>query len=148
MLGRQFSVYNAACQSALAEKLGIPLADLKALELVMEFDALPTGQLAQLMGISSGGATALINRLEAAGYVQRGRHPLDRRMIVIRPVEEQCQHLSQERQWIAEAVMLMARRYDTTELETVHAFLAQCVRTLRHDTLVWLETRSAHHDDH
>lgn len=147
MLGRQFSVYNAACQSALAEKLGIPLADLKALELVMEFDALPTGQLAQLMGISSGGATALINRLEAAGYVQRGRHPLDRRMIVIRPVEERCQHLLQERQWIADAVMLMARRYDTGEMETVHAFLAQCVRTLRHDTLVWLETRSAHHDD-
>ena len=58
MLGRQFAVYNAACQAALAEKLEIPLADLKALELVMEFDALPTGQLAQLMGISSGGATA------------------------------------------------------------------------------------------
>ncbi|AYD65608.1 MarR family transcriptional regulator [Achromobacter sp. LC458] len=146
MLGRQFSVYNAACQSALADKLGIPLADLKALELVMEFDALPTGQLAQLMGISSGGATALINRLEAAGYVQRGRHPLDRRMIVIRPVEEQCQHLAQERQWVADAVMLMARRYDTTELETVHAFLAQCVRALRHDTLVWLETPTSHHE--
>ncbi|MGV2866633.1 MarR family winged helix-turn-helix transcriptional regulator [Achromobacter sp. ESBL13] len=146
MLGRQFSVYNAACQSALADKLGIPLADLKALELVMEFDALPTGQLAQLMGISSGGATALINRLEAAGYVQRGRHPLDRRMIVIRPVEEQCQHLAQERQWVADAVMLMARRYDTAELETVHAFLAQCVRALRHDTLVWLETPTSHHE--
>lgn len=110
----------------------------------MEFDALPTGQLAQLMGISSGGATALINRLEAAGYVQRGRHPLDRRMIVIRPVEEQCQQLTQERQWVAEAVVLMARRYDAGELEVVHAFLAQCVRALRHDTLVWLETRNAH----
>lgn len=145
MLGRQFAVYNAACQSALAEKLSIPLADLKALELVMEFDALPTGQLAQLMGISSGGATALINRLEAAGYVQRGRHPLDRRMIVIRPVEEQCQLVAQERQWVADAVMLTARRHDPAELESVHAYLAQCVRALRHDTLVWLEARSAHH---
>ncbi|MCY1197432.1 hypothetical protein D9M72_87960 [compost metagenome] len=144
MLGRQFAAYHAACQSALAEKLGIPLADLKALELVMEFDALPTGQLAQLMGISSGGATALINRLEAAGYVQRGRHPLDRRMIVIRPVEDQCQHLLQERQWVAHAVAATARRYDAMELETVHAYLAQCVRALRHDTLVWLEAGSAH----
>jgi DNA-binding MarR family transcriptional regulator len=144
MLGRQFAAYHAACQSALAEKLGIPLADLKALELVMEFDALPTGQLAQLMGISSGGATALINRLEAAGYVQRGRHPLDRRMIVIRPVEDQCQHLLQERQWVAGAVAATARRYDAMELETVHAYLAQCVRALRHDTLVWLEAGSAH----
>lgn len=144
MLGRQFAAYHAACQSALAEKLGIPLADLKALELVMEFDALPTGQLAQLMGISSGGATALINRLEAAGYVQRGRHPLDRRMIVIRPVEDQCQHLLQERQWVAHAVAATARRYDAMELETVHAYLAQCVRALRHDTLAWLEAGSAH----
>ncbi|MCY1528016.1 hypothetical protein D9M68_631060 [compost metagenome] len=144
MLGRQFAVYNSACQSALAEKLGIPLADLKALELVMEFDALPTGQLAQLMGISSGGATALINRLEAAGYVQRGRHPLDRRMIVIRPVEEPCQQLLQERQWISEAVVTTARRYDASELETMHTYLAQCVRALRHDTLVWLDARSAH----
>ena len=61
MLGRQFAVYNAACRGP-GGKAGDPLADLKALELVMEFDALPTGQLAQLMGISSGGATALINR--------------------------------------------------------------------------------------
>ena len=55
----------------------------------------------------------------------------------------------QERQWITEQVVTLARRYDASELETVHAFLAQCVRALRHDTLVWLETRSAHHhDDH
>ena len=144
MLGRQFAAYNAACQSARAEKLGIPLADLKALELVMEFDALPTGHLAQLMGISSGGATALINRLEAAGYVQRGRHPLDRRMIVIRPVEEQCQPLLQERQWIAEAIAATARGYDSAELETVHAFLTRCGRSLKRDTLVWLETGGLH----
>ena len=73
----------------------------------------------------------------------------DRRMIVIRPVEETCQMLAQERQWITEQVVTLARRYDASELETVHAFLAQCVRALRHDTLVWLETRSAHHhDDH
>ena len=54
------------------------------------------------------------------------------------------QQLAQERQWVSEAVVLMARRYDAGELEVVHAFLAQCVRALRHDTLVWLETRNAH----
>ncbi|SUV88311.1 marR family transcriptional regulator [Bordetella pertussis] len=66
----------AASQAAMAERLGLSLTELKALDLVLEFDALPTGQLGQLLGISWGGATALINRLEAAGYVQRGRHPL------------------------------------------------------------------------
>lgn len=148
LLGRQFAACNAACQSALAENLGMPLADLKALELVMAFDALPTGHLARLMGISSGGATALINRLEAAGYVERGRHPLDRRIIVIRPVEALCRTLAEERQWIAETIAMTSSSYDTAELETVHAFLTRCGRGVKRDALDWLETCGAHHPRH
>lgn len=144
LLGRQFAAYNTACQSALAEKVGMTVADLKALELVMAFDALPTGHLARLMGISSGGATALINRLEAAGYVERGRHPLDRRIIVIRPVEAQCRLLAQERRWIAETIAMTSCNYDTAELEAVHGFLTRCGRGVKRDTLDWLETGSAH----
>ncbi|GAB1578482.1 MarR family winged helix-turn-helix transcriptional regulator [Bordetella petrii] len=143
MLGRQFAAYTAACQAALAERMDMALADLKALDLVLEFESLPTGQLAQLMGISPGGATALINRLEAAGYIARGRHPLDRRVIVIRPVQERCRPLLAERQAIAREVTLLARNFDTTQLETVHRFLAQCLKALRHDTRAWLEMRNA-----
>lgn len=143
MLGRQFAVYTAVSQSSMAEKLDLPIADLKALDLVMEFDALPTGQLAQLMGISSGGATAMINRLEATGYVRRDRHPLDRRIIVIRPAAAARETLMRERQIIAEEVALLSRRYDTAQLELVHGFLAQCVRAFRHNTLAWLEARRA-----
>lgn len=141
MLGRQFSVYTAVCQSMVAEKLEMPLADLKALDLIMEFEALPTGHLAQLMGISSGGATALINRLEAAGYVRRDRYPLDRRVIAICPVAQACEAVIQERRAVADEVALVSRRYDHAQTELVHGFLAQCVRAFRHDTLAWLETR-------
>ena len=141
MLGRQFAAYTAACQASLSEKMGIALADLKALDLVLEFESLPTGQLAQLLGISPGGANALINRRAAAGYVERGRHPLDRRIIVIRPVQEQCQALLAERQAIAREVTLLARNFDTAQLETIQSFLSQCLKALRHDTRVWLETR-------
>ncbi|ALM84007.1 MarR family winged helix-turn-helix transcriptional regulator [Bordetella sp. N] len=141
MLGRQFSVYTAVCQAALAEQLGMPLSDLRALELVIEFDALPTGQLAQLLGVSSGGATALINRLEETGYVKRDRHPLDRRVIVIRPVTSRCAPLTRQRRLIADEIMLQARRHDDEHLQVMHGFLAQCVRALRHETLAWLETQ-------
>lgn len=144
LLGRQFAACNAACQSALAENLDMPLADLKALELVMAFDALPTGHLARLMGISSGGATALINRLEAAGYVERGRHPLDRRIIVIRPVQARCRVLAEERLWIAETIAMTSSAYDTAELDTVHAFLTRCGRGVKRDALAWLEAGGAH----
>lgn len=141
MLGRQFSVYTAVCQATLAEQLDMPLSDLRALEMVIEFDALPTGQLAQLLGVSSGGATALINRLEEAGYVQRDRHPLDRRIIVIRPVAARCAALTQQRRLVADEVILQARRHDHQQVQAMHGFLAQCIRALRHETLSWLETR-------
>ncbi|OZI32388.1 MarR family transcriptional regulator [Bordetella genomosp. 10] len=140
MLGRQFSAYTAVCQATLAAQLGMPLSDLRALEMVVEFDALPTGQLAQLLGISSGGATALINRLEETGYVKRDRHPLDRRIIVIRPVPARCAVLKRRR-LVADEVILQARRHDHQQLQAMHGFLAQCIRALRHETLSWLETR-------
>lgn len=147
MLGRQFSVYTAVCQSMVAEKLDMPLADLKALDLIMEFEALPTGHLAQLMGISSGGATALINRLEMAGYVRRDRYPLDRRVIAICPVAQACEAVMRERRAVVEEVALVSRRYEYAQTEAVHGFLAQCVRAFRHDTLAWLETRAARRMD-
>ncbi len=54
VLARQLTVYMAASQAAMAERLGLSLTELKALDLVLEFDALPTGQLGQLLGISWG----------------------------------------------------------------------------------------------
>ncbi|ANY15253.1 MarR family winged helix-turn-helix transcriptional regulator [Bordetella pseudohinzii] len=142
ILSQQLAVYAAARQAAVAEKLGLSITELKALELVQELDALPTGQLGQLLGISWGGATALINRLEAAGFIQRGRHPLDRRIIVIRPIAERCKALVQARQAVLEEVHFLSRQFDAQQMRAVQAFLLQYVRSLRHDTQQWLQARS------
>ncbi len=141
VMSRQLGVYISATQAAIAERLGLSLTELKALELVQEFEALPTGQLGQLMGISWGGTTALINRLEAAGYVERGRHPLDRRVIVIRPVAERCRDLERERQAQADEVAFIGRQFDPEQLQAVQAFLKQYIRAMRHDTMAWLHAR-------
>ncbi|OZI77925.1 MarR family winged helix-turn-helix transcriptional regulator [Bordetella genomosp. 12] len=142
ILSQQLAVYATASQAAVAERLGLSVTEIKALELVQELESLPTGQLGQLLGISWGGATALINRLEAAGFVQRGRHPLDRRVIVIHPVAERCQALVQARQAVLEEVHFLSRQFDPQQMRTVQAFLLQYVRSLRHDTQVWLQARS------
>jgi len=140
-ISRQLGVYLSASQAAMAERLGLSLTELKALEMVQEFEALPTGQLGQLMGISWGGTTALINRLEAAGYVQRGRHPLDRRVIVIRPVPERCRDLARERQALADEVVFIGRQFDAQQLQAVQSFLRQYLRALRQETAAWLHAR-------
>ncbi len=143
VLGRQMSVYTIRYQAAAAARLDIPLGDVKALDLVMAFDALATGHLAQLLGISAGGVTALINRLEHSGLVVRDRHPLDRRVIVIRAVAEKCDVLLQERRLVNEQIATLARRYGSGDMATVHGFVTDLARVMRRATLTWLDTPAA-----
>ncbi len=148
MLSRQVSVYTAVKQAAMAERLDLALDDFRALEMVMECESLATGQLAHMLGISSGGATALINRLEARGLVTRDRHPLDRRIIVIRAVEQECVAVQAVMDAVADEIATQSARYDTSELELVHRFLADCLKAFKHDTHRWLESNggSGHND--
>jgi len=135
MLGRRLTVYTSLYQTALAERLGLGLVDVKALELVIEFEPITTGQLACLAGISSGGTTAVIDRLEATGFVVRDKHPLDRRIVVIRPVAEKCAEIERHMRAVAEDVAHIGARYEREQLSAVHGFLAQCVHALKTEAL-------------
>jgi DNA-binding MarR family transcriptional regulator len=143
MLERQLVVYSAHRLANLAEQLGMPLNDVKALEIIIAFESVSTGQLTQMLGVSSGGATALINRLEAAGQVIRGHHPLDRRIIVIQPNPACRQTLFSQPALASEHVDRSACRYDMAQLETVQTFLSQCARLLKDETTRWMETGQA-----
>ncbi len=68
--------------SAVAADLGITVADLTCLNLLWMRGRLTPGRLAELLGIARGGAiTAVIDRLERAGYVRRTRDSQDRRRV-------------------------------------------------------------------
>lgn len=135
MLGRRLTVYTSLYQTALADRLGLSMADVKALELVLEFEPITTGQLACLAGISSGGTTAVIDRLEAAGFVIRDKHPLDRRIVVIRPVVSKCADIERHMRSVAEEVAHIGAHYERDQLSAVHSFLAQCVHALKAEAL-------------
>jgi DNA-binding MarR family transcriptional regulator len=139
MLGRRLTVYTSLYQTALAERLHLSVADVKALELVIEFVPITTGQLACLAGISSGGTTAVIDRLEIAGYVVRDKHPLDRRIVVIRPVAAKCAEIEQHMRSVAEEVAHIGAHYEHEQLSAVHSFLAQCVHALKTEALGMLK---------
>ncbi|WP_459614868.1 MarR family winged helix-turn-helix transcriptional regulator [Bordetella sp. 2513F-2] len=137
----KLAAYLSVWQAALAARLGLTLVEIKALLLIQELDGLPVGQLGQLLCLSSGGTTALLNRLEAAGFIRRRPHPLDRRAIVIQAVPEKCQELAHGRAALAEEVAFVSRQFDARQLQTVHAFLEQCARAFRHETLARLQSR-------
>jgi DNA-binding MarR family transcriptional regulator len=70
-------------RAAFARSLGITDIEMQALVHLAEQGELAPSAIAALLDLSSGGATALVQRLERAGHVTRKPHPTDRRSTLI-----------------------------------------------------------------
>lgn len=70
---------------AIARRMGLAPNDVWALEHLFAAGPLGPVELARRLGITSASATVLVDRLEAAGYVERRPHPGDRRRLVVAP---------------------------------------------------------------
>ncbi|MCD2191848.1 MarR family transcriptional regulator [Actinomycetospora endophytica] len=73
---------------AIAERAGLGPTDMKALDLARSEPTLTAGRLAAITGLSTSATTALLDRLERRGFVERRRDPTDRRKVVIVPVPD------------------------------------------------------------
>jgi DNA-binding MarR family transcriptional regulator len=68
--------------TALAQQLGMPLADIQCLALLAAGPSVPS-DLAARLGLTTGAMTKVLDRLQDAGYITRSADPADRRRIVI-----------------------------------------------------------------
>jgi DNA-binding MarR family transcriptional regulator len=66
-----------------AEQLRLDKGAVAALEQLAGSSGLTPSELGQRLGLSSGGVTVLVDRLERAGHVERHPHPQDRRKRVL-----------------------------------------------------------------
>jgi DNA-binding MarR family transcriptional regulator len=76
---------------AIAERSGMNLTDLQCIHILASTGPITAGRLAEMMGLTTGAITGLINRLERAGYVRREPDPNDGRRVVIRPLPEKLE---------------------------------------------------------
>jgi DNA-binding MarR family transcriptional regulator len=78
------TMWTVLLHHTTASKAGMNVTDAQCLTALTLDGPQTPGQLAQLMGITTGGAiTAVIDRLERAGYVRRTRDPDDRRRVIV-----------------------------------------------------------------
>jgi len=68
---------------AVTELVGLGPTDMKALDLARAEQQLTAGRLAQITGLSTSATTAVLDRLERRGFVERRRDPHDRRKVVV-----------------------------------------------------------------
>ena len=86
-----------AYEEAIADRLGLNVTDLRALELVVAEPGLTAGQIADRSALTTGAVTGVLDRLERAGYVERRPDPADRRSVTIHPVVGRASQLAEAR---------------------------------------------------
>lgn len=81
---RHMGAQSVITRRTVADRFGLNMTDLEVLYLIFLRHEASAGELAQATGLSSGSVTALVERLERAGYVERGADVQDRRRVIVR----------------------------------------------------------------
>jgi DNA-binding MarR family transcriptional regulator len=71
--------------AALARQMGLGISEVAALEHLHSAGELTPKQLGERLFMSSGAVTALVDRLERGGHLERVPNPRDRRSSLLRP---------------------------------------------------------------
>ncbi len=103
-------------RAALARLLGLSESDVLALQHVARAGRLTSARLAARLGLSSGGTTALVLRLERAGLIAREANPEDRRSRLLRLSDEAQRQLAEALGPYVDRVDALAARLDPAAL--------------------------------
>ncbi len=108
---------------AIGEAVGLHQTDQELLDLLDWAEPLTAGEIAGHLGLSSGAVTALIDRLEAGGWVRRERDPVDRRRVFVHLSHERGGELWPLYQPMSEAIDVYRTSLSDEELLVVVQFL-------------------------
>jgi len=88
---RGWQIDQELFDAAVADAAGLNRTNWRCLDLLYTRGPMTAGQLAQAANLTTGAVTAVVDQLEAAGYVRRVRDTVDRRRVIIeaRPDLEQ-----------------------------------------------------------
>jgi DNA-binding MarR family transcriptional regulator len=76
---RENGISYTLFRNVIGKKLGLNTTDFEGLDLIFYRGVTTPSELSQYTGLSSGSTTAMIDRLEKTGLVQRQNNPNDRR---------------------------------------------------------------------
>ncbi len=80
---RKFIASAIFFNSQAAEKVGLSLTDSQMIHTLQLYGPSTPTRLAAATGLSSGGVTVALDRLEKGGYIRREPNPADRRSLLI-----------------------------------------------------------------
>ncbi len=135
---RRMGAQSVIVSQTVAARFGLNTTDLEGLDLIQLRGQVTAGQLAAATGLTSGAVTALIDRLERAGYVERVDDPADRRRVLVRIREGAIVEVAKVYEPMQKRMFALWSQYSADELTVIEDFLTRslelsvdCVADLR-----------------
>src|SRR5512134_3441120 len=116
---RKVGAQSVLLSDTVAKLVGLNSTDLECLDLLDMAGATTAGRLAQHAGLTTGAMTAVIDRLERAGFVRRLRDPQDRRCVRVEALPRKFGHITTLYQRLAESTARLNKDYDDRQLGLV-----------------------------
>jgi len=122
---RKFIAGTILFNESVAASVGLNATDLQFLNLLELGLASTPGELARWSGLTSGGVTVVLDRLERAGFIQREPNPADRRSVLIRTVPARARKLQSRYRTKGELLVSTLAVYSEDELRLILDFFTR-----------------------
>ncbi len=127
MLAREYGISTVLFRHAIGARLGVNVTDMECLATLF-FKGLSTPtELAKHTGLSSGATTAMLDRLEKGGLIERRPNPDDRRGTLITVVREAATKVGPMFAPIRDAQDKLVASYSEEELQLIAGFFDKSI---------------------
>jgi DNA-binding MarR family transcriptional regulator len=138
VLIREMAAQTMVTSQIVAGHFELHTTDLRVLDIIFMRGQMLAGELATATGLSSGSVTALIDRLVAAGYVERRDDATDRRKVWVRSRNDAIEPIKAMFMPSQRRMYKLWHTFTAGELDTIASFLegttklaAECAEAIR-----------------
>ncbi|HEX5014927.1 MAG TPA: MarR family transcriptional regulator [Candidatus Limnocylindrales bacterium] len=129
---RRVNLQGSFFGQTVAIRFGLSESDVEALELLIDAGSATAGKLSDLMGLTTGAVTRVIDRLEQSGYVRRVPDPADRRRVIVEVVPEKVAAVEATMARVGEKSADEISHYSEADLKVINDFLTRMAQ-ITHD---------------
>jgi DNA-binding MarR family transcriptional regulator len=108
-----------------ANRFGVNRTDLHLIDTLRSRGPLTASELARSVGLTSGGLSIALERLERSGYIRRSPHPEDRRSVLVEATDALVPLERQVFGGIGRRMDKLLCGYTDEQLETIKHYLEQ-----------------------
>lgn len=119
MAVRDYGVNLTQFRNAMNEWAGLNATDMECLRLLFQKGTATPTELAKHTGLTSGATTAMLDRLEKAGLIERRPNPNDRRGTLIAPEKSSAEKMAAWFESARKAQDELMSTYSESDLEII-----------------------------